>query len=101
MDLHIVLPRFRDALAPGAALAIVDNTNIHGPYREEILRRLREVVAHVTIFPRQAALDVESRRDQVVLLKGGRVEGIGTGGIRSTSLSFSNCSTARARREAR
>lgn len=36
MDLRIVLPRFRDALAPGAALAIVDNANVHGPYREEV-----------------------------------------------------------------
>lgn len=36
MDLATVLPRFRDALAPGARLAIVGNTNVHGPYREEV-----------------------------------------------------------------
>jgi len=36
MDLAAVLPRFRDALAPGAHLAIVGNTNVHGPYREEV-----------------------------------------------------------------
>jgi SAM-dependent methyltransferase len=36
MDLAVVLPRFRDALAPGAALAIVDNTYVHGLYREEV-----------------------------------------------------------------
>jgi hypothetical protein len=36
MDLAAVLPRFRDALAPGARLAIVGNTNVHGPYRDEV-----------------------------------------------------------------
>ena len=36
MDLAVVLPRFRAALAPGAYLAIVGNANIHGPYREEV-----------------------------------------------------------------
>lgn len=36
MDLAVVLPRFREALAPRAALAIVGNTNVHGPYREEV-----------------------------------------------------------------
>ncbi len=36
MNLAAVLPRFRDALAPGARLAIVGNTNVHGPYREEV-----------------------------------------------------------------
>jgi SAM-dependent methyltransferase len=36
MDLAAVLPRFRDALAPGARLAIVGNTNVHGSYREEV-----------------------------------------------------------------
>jgi hypothetical protein len=36
MDLAIVLPRFRNALAPGAHIAIVGNTNVHGPYREEV-----------------------------------------------------------------
>lgn len=36
MDPGIVLPRFRAALAPGARLAVVDNANVHGPYREEV-----------------------------------------------------------------
>jgi len=36
MDPALVLPRFREALAPGARLAIVDNENVHGPYREEV-----------------------------------------------------------------
>ena len=36
MDPALVLPRFREALAPGAYLAIVDNENVHGPYREEV-----------------------------------------------------------------
>jgi SAM-dependent methyltransferase len=36
MDLTVVLPRFRDALAPDARLAIVGNANVHGPYREEV-----------------------------------------------------------------
>ena len=36
MNLAAVLPRFRDALAPGARLAIVGNANVHGTYREEV-----------------------------------------------------------------
>jgi SAM-dependent methyltransferase len=37
-----VLPRFRDALAPGASLAIADTEYVHGPYREEVLVVIRE-----------------------------------------------------------
>jgi len=36
MDPSVVLPRFRQSLAPGAYLAIVDNENVHGPYREAV-----------------------------------------------------------------
>ena len=36
MDLGVVLPRFREALAPGAYLAVADNKNVHGPYRDEV-----------------------------------------------------------------
>src|SRR5207249_4986996 len=36
MDLAVVLLRFREVLAPGAHLAIVDNQNVHGPYRDEV-----------------------------------------------------------------
>jgi SAM-dependent methyltransferase len=36
MDLAVVLPRFRAALAPSARLAIVGNTFVHGLYREEV-----------------------------------------------------------------
>ena len=36
MDPTLVLPRFRESLAPGAYLAIVDNENVHGPYREAV-----------------------------------------------------------------
>lgn len=36
MDPALVLPRFREALAPGARLAVVDIENVHGPYREEL-----------------------------------------------------------------
>jgi len=36
MDPGLVLPRFREAVAPGAYLPIVDNENVHGPYREEV-----------------------------------------------------------------
>lgn len=36
MDAGLVLPRFREALAPGARLAVVDTENVHGPYREEV-----------------------------------------------------------------
>ena len=37
MDLDLVLPRFRDALAPGARLAIVHTENVHGPYFDDVL----------------------------------------------------------------
>ncbi len=36
MDPGLVLPRFREAFAPGARLAVVDIENVHGPYREAI-----------------------------------------------------------------
>lgn len=36
MDISVVLPRFCDALAPGAYLAIIGNTNLHGAYREDV-----------------------------------------------------------------
>jgi len=36
MEPGLVLPRFRGFLAPGAYLAIVDNENVHGPYRDEV-----------------------------------------------------------------
>jgi SAM-dependent methyltransferase len=36
MDASLVLPRFRESLAPGAYLAIVDKENVHGPYREAV-----------------------------------------------------------------
>jgi SAM-dependent methyltransferase len=36
MEPGLVLPRFRGSLAPGAYLAIVDNENVHGPYRDEV-----------------------------------------------------------------
>lgn len=36
MDLRVVLPRFREALAPGAYLAVVNNENVHGDYADEV-----------------------------------------------------------------
>ena len=42
MDSDVVLVRFRDALAPGAVVAIVDTENIHGPYRDDVLAVIRE-----------------------------------------------------------
>ena len=36
MDPSLVLPRFRESLAAGAYLAIVDNENVHGPYRKAV-----------------------------------------------------------------
>jgi SAM-dependent methyltransferase len=36
MDPGLVLPHFREALAPGARLAVVDIENVHGPYREAV-----------------------------------------------------------------
>jgi SAM-dependent methyltransferase len=36
MNLALVLPRFREVLASGGHLAIVDNQNVHGLYREEV-----------------------------------------------------------------
>lgn len=36
MDLRVVLPRFREALAPGAYVAIAKNENVFGPHQEEV-----------------------------------------------------------------
>jgi len=36
MNLAVVLPRFREILAPSGYLAIADNQNVHGSYREEV-----------------------------------------------------------------
>jgi SAM-dependent methyltransferase len=36
MDLAVVLPRFREALAPGAYLAVANNENVHGPYEDDV-----------------------------------------------------------------
>jgi hypothetical protein len=55
MDPQVVMSRFRDALAPGARLAIVDMENIHpeGPLREEFLSVIRRhsALAHHDDFP--------------------------------------------------
>lgn len=42
MDLDLALPRFREALAPDAEVAIVDAEIIHGPYRDDVLAVIRE-----------------------------------------------------------
>lgn len=49
MDPEVVMPRFRDALAPGARLAIVDMENVHpqGPHRDEF----------VSVIQRHSALE--------------------------------------------
>jgi len=36
MDLRVVLPRFREALAPSAFLAVVHNENVHGVYADDV-----------------------------------------------------------------
>jgi SAM-dependent methyltransferase len=36
MDLGVVLLRFREALAPGASVAVVRNENVHGAYADEL-----------------------------------------------------------------
>lgn len=41
MDLDVVLPRFRDVLAPAAVVAVVDTENIHGPYHDDVLDVIR------------------------------------------------------------
>ena len=49
MDPGVVMPRFRDALAPGARVAIVDMENVHpqGPHRDEF----------VSVIQRHSALE--------------------------------------------
>src|SRR6266508_2879335 len=42
LDLDAALPRLRDALAPGAVVAIADTENVHGPYHAEVLAVIRE-----------------------------------------------------------
>lgn len=42
MDLEVVWPRFRGALAASAVLAIADVEPVHGTYRDDVLRVIRE-----------------------------------------------------------
>lgn len=42
MDLDVALPRFRDALGPGAVMAVVDTEYVHGAYRDEVHEVIRE-----------------------------------------------------------
>jgi SAM-dependent methyltransferase len=42
MDLDRALPRFRDALAPGAVMAVVDTESTHGAYRDDVRAVIRE-----------------------------------------------------------
>lgn len=42
MDADVVMPRFRDALAPGAVVAIVDTEQQHGPYRDDVRQVIRD-----------------------------------------------------------
>lgn len=42
LDLDVVLPRLRDALAPGAVMAVADTEHVHGPYWPELLAVVRE-----------------------------------------------------------
>lgn len=42
MELDAVLPRFRDALAPGAVMAVVDTEYVHGAYRDEVHEVIKE-----------------------------------------------------------
>lgn len=42
LDPDVALPRLRDALAPGAVLAIVDAVNVHGPYHADVLAVIEE-----------------------------------------------------------
>ena len=42
MDLDVVLPRFRDALAARASVAVVDTENVHGAYHAEVIAVIRK-----------------------------------------------------------
>ncbi|MBI4346981.1 MAG: class I SAM-dependent methyltransferase [Elusimicrobia bacterium] len=41
MDRAVALARFRDVLAPGAVLAIVDTHNVHGAYKDDVVDVIR------------------------------------------------------------
>lgn len=41
LDLDVALPRLRDALSPGAVMAVADTNIAHGPYRPELLAIIR------------------------------------------------------------
>lgn len=42
MDPDVVFPRFRDVLAPGAFVAVVDTDLVHGAYHEDVLAVIRK-----------------------------------------------------------
>jgi trans-aconitate methyltransferase len=42
LDVDVAFARLRDALAPGAVLAVADTEIVHGPYRPELQAVIRE-----------------------------------------------------------
>lgn len=42
LDHEMALPRLRDALAPGAVMAVADTENVHGSYHDEVLSVIKE-----------------------------------------------------------
>lgn len=64
MDAAVVLPRFRDTLAPGARLAIVDTENVHGAYHQDVLaviRKYSEMEDHADTKDLIAALEAAGK----------------------------------------
>jgi len=64
LDLDAALPRLRDALAPGAVMAIADTENLHGAYHPEVLAVIKEhseVEHHVETTELMAGLRAADR----------------------------------------
>lgn len=64
LDLDVALPRLRDALAPGAVMAVVDAEIVHGPYRPEleaVIREHSEVEHHTETWDFMEELNASGR----------------------------------------
>jgi SAM-dependent methyltransferase len=64
LDLDLALPRFRDALAPGATMAVADTEIVHGSYWDDLLAVIRahsEVDHHIETADRMEALEAAGR----------------------------------------
>lgn len=61
MDWPVVMPSFRDALAPGAYLAIAERSEGHSPWRDDLLRLIVRYTTNKDFQPYNLISELQSR----------------------------------------